>query len=296
MNMYMRSILLLLVMSLLVAACSETEKTPSGQEFTYIRKGKGEPGRKGEYILMNMSYRDAKDSVWFTSAREDGNPVLLPILDSIPKSMEDGVREVFQLLRVNDSITFKVRAKDLFTKTWQSEVPAGVDSSSFFTFYVGVKEIMNADRLNEFQREFYEKENARAQQLEREQLGRDTLAIKAYLNGLGIKAEATPEGVRYVVKKLGNGPKPEVNQQVKFHYVGTLLDGTEFQRSTDPVTYPLNNLIKGWQVVLSKLPAGSKATLYVPSGLAYGPQGSPPVIPPNANLIFEIELLDVIKN
>jgi len=66
MNKHMRSILLLLVVTLLVAACSETEKTPSGQEFTYIRKGKGEPGRKGEYILMNMSYRDAKDSVWFT--------------------------------------------------------------------------------------------------------------------------------------------------------------------------------------------------------------------------------------
>lgn len=296
MNMYMRSILLLLVMSLLVAACSETEKTPSGQEFTYIRKGKGEPGRGGEYILLNMSYQDGKDSVWFTSARANSNPVLLPILDSVPQSLKDGVREIFQMLRLEDSITFKVRAKELFTQTWQADVPEGVDSSSYFTFYVGVKEIMNADRLNEFQREYYEKENARAQQLEREQLGRDTLAIEAYLNGLGIKAEVTPEGVRYVVKKLGNGPKPEVNQQVKFHYVGTLLDGTEFQRSTDPVTYPLNNLIKGWQVVLSKLPAGSKATLYVPSGLAYGPQGSPPVIPPNANLIFEIELLDVIKN
>lgn len=295
MNMYMRSILLLLVMSLLVAACSETEKTPSGQEFTYIRKGKGEPGRKGEYILMNMSYRDAKDSVWFTSAREDGNPVLLPILDSIPKSMEDGVREVFQLLRVNDSITFKVRAKDLFTKTWQSEVPAGVDSSSFFTFYVGVKEIMNADRLNEFQREFYEKENARAMKAESEQLKKDTLALNQYLAERNITATGTPEGVRYVISKLGTGEKPNLSQQIRFAYKGMLLDGTVFDESKQPIVYPLSNLIRGWQIAFPNFPVGTRATLYIPSSLGYGPQGSPPTIPANANLIFEVELVGIEK-
>lgn len=291
----MRSILLLLVTSLLVAACSETEKTPSGQEFTYIRKGKGEPGRKGEYILMNMSYRDAKDSVWFTSAREDGNPVLLPILDSIPKSMKDGVREVFQLLRVNDSITFKVRAKDLFTKTWQSEVPAGVDSSSFFTFYVGVKEIMNADRLNEFQREFYEKENARAMKAESEQLKKDTLALNQYLAERNITATGTPEGVRYVISKLGTGEKPNLSQQIRFAYKGMLLDGTVFDESKQPIVYPLSNLIRGWQIAFPNFPVGTRATLYIPSSLGYGPQGSPPTIPPNANLMFEVELVGIEK-
>ena len=295
MNMYMRSILLLLVVTLLVAACSETEKTPSGQEFTYIRKGKGEPGRKGEYILMNMSYRDAKDSVWFTSAREDGNPVLLPILDSIPKSMKDGVREVFQLLRVNDSITFKVRAKDLFTKTWQSEVPAGVDSSSFFTFYVGVKEIMNADRLNEFQREFYEKENARAMKAESEQLKKDTVALDQHLAERNITATKTPEGVRYVITKLGKGEKPNLSQQIRFAYKGMLLDGSVFDESKQPIIYPLSNLIRGWQIAFPNFPVGTKATLYVPSSLGYGPQGSPPTIPANANLIFEVELVGIEK-
>jgi|NOAtaT_7_FD_contig_31_3175634_length_1530_multi_5_in_0_out_0_1 FKBP-type peptidyl-prolyl cis-trans isomerase FkpA len=295
MNKHMRSILLLLVVTLLVAACSETEKTPSGQEFTYIRKGKGEPGRKGEYILMNMSYRDAKDSVWFTSAREDGNPVLLPILDSIPKSMKDGVREVFQLLRVNDSITFKVRAKDLFTKTWQSEVPAHVDSSSFFTFYVGVKEIMNADRLNEFQREFYEKENARAMKAESEQLKKDTLALNQYLAERNITATGTPEGVRYVISKLGTGEKPNLSQQIRFAYKGMLLDGTVFDESKQPIVYPLSNLIRGWQIAFPNFPVGTRATLYIPSSLGYGPQGSPPTIPANANLIFEVELVGIEK-
>lgn len=286
---------MLLVVTLLVAACSETEKTPSGQEFTYIRKGKGEPGRKGEYILMNMSYRDAKDSVWFTSAREDGNPVLLPILDSIPKSMKDGVREVFQLLRVNDSITFKVRAKDLFTKTRQSEVPAHVDSSSFFTFYVGVKEIMNADRLNEFQREFYEKENARAMKAESEQLKKDTLTLNQYLAERNITATGTPEGVRYVISKLGTGEKPNLSQQIRFAYKGMLLDGTVFDESKQPIVYPLSNLIRGWQIAFPNFPVGTRATLYIPSSLGYGPQGSPPTIPANANLIFEVELVGVEK-
>ncbi|MBL7855250.1 MAG: FKBP-type peptidyl-prolyl cis-trans isomerase [Cyclobacteriaceae bacterium] len=291
----MRSILLLLVMSLLVAACSETEKTPSGQEFTYIRKGKGEPGRKGEYILMNMSYQDAKDSVWFTSAREDGNPVLLPILDSIPKSMKDGVREVFQLLRVNDSITFKVRAQELFTRTWQSPVPKGVDSTSFFTFHVGVKEIMNPDRLNEFQREFYEKENARAMKAESEQLMKDTVELDQYLAERNITATKTPEGVRYAITKLGKGEKPNLSQQIRFAYKGMLMDGSVFDESKQPIVYPLSNLIRGWQIAFPNFPVGTKATLYVPSSLGYGPQGSPPTIPANANLIFEVELVGIEK-
>jgi len=291
----MRSILLLLVTSLLVAACSETEKTPSGQEFTYIRKGKGEPGRKGEYILMNMSYQDAKDSVWFTSAREDGNPVLLPILDSIPKSMKDGVREVFQLLRVNDSITFKVRAQELFTRTWQSPVPKGVDSTSFFTFHVGVKEIMNPDRLNEFQREFYEKENARAIKAESEQLMKDTVELDQYLAERNITATKTPEGVRYAITKLGKGEKPNLSQQIRFAYKGMLMDGSVFDESKQPIVYPLSNLIRGWQIAFPNFPVGTKATLYVPSSLGYGPQGSPPTIPANANLIFEVELVGIEK-
>jgi FKBP-type peptidyl-prolyl cis-trans isomerase FkpA len=295
MNIYMRTILLLLVASLLVVACSETEKTPSGQEFVYIRKGKGEPGRKGEYILMNMSYQDAKDSVWFTSARADGNPVLLPILDSVPKSLKDGVREIFQILRVDDSITFKVRAKELFTRTWQSGVPDGVDTASYFTFHVGVKEIMNTDRLNEFQREYYEKENARAMAAEKDQLAKDTVAIDQYLAEQKIAATKTPEGVRYVITKLGKGEKPNLSQQIRFSYKGTLLDGSVFDESKQPIVYPLSNLIRGWQIAFPNFPVGTKATLYIPSTLGYGPQGSPPTIPANANLIFEVELVGIEK-
>jgi FKBP-type peptidyl-prolyl cis-trans isomerase len=78
---------------------------------------------------------------------------------------------------------------------------------------------------------------------------------------------------------------------VKANYKGMLMsDGTVFEQG--PLEYPLSNLIQGWQIGFQKLQRGGKATLYIPSSLAYGINGSPPKIPSNANLIFEVELID----
>ncbi|MFO0265768.1 MAG: FKBP-type peptidyl-prolyl cis-trans isomerase, partial [Cyclobacteriaceae bacterium] len=62
-----------------------------------------------------------------------------------------------------------------------------------------------------------------------------------------------------------------------------------------PIVYPLSNLIRGWQIAFPNFPVGTRATLYIPSSLGYGPQGSPPTIPANANLIFEVELVGIEK-
>jgi FKBP-type peptidyl-prolyl cis-trans isomerase FkpA/FKBP-type peptidyl-prolyl cis-trans isomerase FklB len=83
---------------------------------------------------------------------------------------------------------------------------------------------------------------------------------------------------------------------VLVHYHGTLTDGTVFDSSIargEPIKFPLRNVIKGWQEGVSLMKAGGKATLVCPSAIAYGDAGSPPVIPPGATLVFDVELIEV---
>jgi len=107
-----------------------------------------------------------------------------------------------------------------------------------------------------------------------------------------------PGGIQYEVIKEGTGAQPAVTDSVKAHYKGTLLDGKEFDNSFkrgQPFTAPLRALIKGWQVALPMMKEGSHWRLWIPSDLAYGDRGAGNDIPGGATLIFEVELLQVIK-
>ena len=107
-----------------------------------------------------------------------------------------------------------------------------------------------------------------------------------------------PGGIQYTVIKEGTGASPLVTESVKAHYKGTLLDGTEFDNSFkrgQPFTAPLRALIKGWQVALPMMKEGSHWRLWIPSDLAYGDRGAGSDIPGGATLVFEVELLEVIK-
>lgn len=108
----------------------------------------------------------------------------------------------------------------------------------------------------------------------------------------------TASGLQYEVVKMGEGPKPADTSRVKTHYHGTLIDGTVFDSSVErgePVEFPVNGVIKGWQEALQLMPVGSKFKLYIPSNLAYGERAAGPTIGPNSALIFEVELLEILN-
>ena len=106
----------------------------------------------------------------------------------------------------------------------------------------------------------------------------------------------TPSGLQYKVIREGTGKSPGPDDKVKVHYRGTLIDNTQFDASYDrgqPISFPLNGVIKGWQEGLQLMKEGAKYIFYIPSNLAYGEQGAGQSIPGGAALIFEVELLEV---
>ena len=111
-------------------------------------------------------------------------------------------------------------------------------------------------------------------------------------------AEKTASGLVFVPLKEGSGESPKPTEVVKVHYAGRLPDGKVFDSSVQrnqPAQFPLNGVIPCWTEGLQKMKVGGKAKLVCPSSIAYGDQGRPPVIPGGATLIFEVELLEIVK-
>ncbi len=117
-------------------------------------------------------------------------------------------------------------------------------------------------------------------------------------NGKRSEVTTTESGLQYEVLVEGTGEKPTLESTVLCHYHGTLIDGTVFDSSVDrgePIDFPVKGVIRGWTEALQLMPVGSKWKLYIPSELAYGSQGTQGAIGPNATLIFEVELLEIVK-
>lgn len=110
------------------------------------------------------------------------------------------------------------------------------------------------------------------------------------------KEMTTPSGLKIEFLQEGKGPNPKSGQKVTVHYTGTLMTGKKFDSSRDrnePFTFTLNagQVIRGWDEAVSLLPIGSRAKVTIPPHLGYGPTGAGGVIPPNATLVFDIELI-----
>lgn len=111
--------------------------------------------------------------------------------------------------------------------------------------------------------------------------------------------QATESGLQYQVITAGDGPRPSVDDAVRVHYKGTLLDGSTFDSSyerNEPVVFPLAQVVPGWQEGIALMPVGSKYKFWIPAALGYGEKGTPGgPIGPNQVLVFEVELLEIVE-
>ena len=285
---------------LLVVACesgSEKQVTDSGVEVTFIEKGDAEKGPEdGQILTLNMGYKDQNGKELFSTVPQ-GSPVAMQYIDSI-WSQSGMIYEALRLMKKGDSVAFELPAEDFFENTFNMDLPDSIERGSKLAFNIGLVDNMSREDYMAYQRAEYDKQQAIITEELEKKLVSDGAAIDEYLEQNNIDAQTTESGLRYVITEEGSGPKPEAGQTVSVHYTGTLLDGTKFDSSLDrgePLSFPIGqgNVIKGWDEGIGLLNEGSKATLFIPSPLAYGERGAGNVIPPYAILKFDVELVEV---
>lgn len=140
-------------------------------------------------------------------------------------------------------------------------------------------------------------ENAMKKQQEEAETNKKKGAEYLEKNKSAAGVKVTASGLQYIVEKEGTGKTPTKDDVVKCHYTGTLTNGEKFDSSVDrgqPAEFPVSGVIPGWTEALQMMKVGGKMKLFIPPELAYGPSGRPG-IPPNSVLVFEVELLDIVK-
>lgn len=164
--------------------------------------------------------------------------------------------------------------------------------------FEGAAPKMSYDEAKKEIKEFFEKMEAE-QRAAAEKMGEvNAAAGKTFLeeNGKRVEVKTTASGLQYEVLEEGTGKMPAANDSVTVHYTGKLIDGTVFDSSVErgePSTFGVTQVIPGWVEALQLMKEGAKWRLFIPSNLAYGPNGAGNIIGPNATLIFDVELIKV---
>lgn len=241
----------------------------TGLEYTMIRDSGNTKASLGDVALVNLTY-GIGDSMFF-STKQMGAPIAIPVSEPpFQGSFEEGLK----LLGVGDSAAFQVSADSVYKKIFMTPLPKNFKPGQKFTFHVGVVSISNESK-----------------------------DIAAYLKKNNITTKPQPSGLVYIVDRAGTGPQAIVGQKVRVHYTGMLINGQKFDSSLDrkdpktgkaePFEFQLGSkqVIPGWDEGIALMKVGEKGRLIIPSKLGYGPRGASDVIPPNATLIFEVELM-----
>lgn len=177
---------------------------------------------------------------------------------------------------------------------------SGINDLQIEDFVKGLKDILGGQTPEISYDEAKQVINDYFMKLQKEKFEINKKAGEEFLNINKGKAGVVtlPSGFQYQVLQKGEGPKPTASDKVKCHYHGTLINGTVFDSSVqrgEPAVFGVSQVIPGWVEALQLMPVGSKWRLFIPSDLAYGEHGAGEAIEPNSALIFEVELLDIVK-
>lgn len=268
----------------LLMACNQEKETPSGLKYTVLEAGNGQLPKVGEIVVFDWQMKDSKDSVWKETFSQ-GLPVPAQIADSSQIENEDGLTQMLRMLSKGDSVSAKLTMKEYFGQGGRP-VPPEIDSTLSITFTIAVRNILPEDQFQSYMEEQFKKRELKT-------FTEDTKEIGEHLTAKNLSAKVDTSGLQYIIHNEAGGRKPSIDDCVEVKYKGTFLETGEVFDQAEHVAFPLNGVIRGWSLGIPLLGIGDSATFYIPSKLAYGPQGYPGAIPPDAILVFDVTLLDV---
>jgi FKBP-type peptidyl-prolyl cis-trans isomerase FkpA len=225
--------------------------------------------------------KTSKDSVLRNTYTEGA-----PVQAMVQKSQFKGsLEDAFLMLSPGDSAAFLVNTDSL--RKMGAQLPPQIENGSSLVFILRAEQVLTQEQILKEQKEMETKQN---------QI--DSVLINDYISANKLSPQKTADGLYYVVKEKGTGPMPMAGQTVVVHYTGKLLNGSKFDSSVDrgtPFEFKLGagQVIRGWDEGIAMMKVGEKGTLLIPSALGYGPRGAGGAIPPNAVLIFDVELINI---
>ena len=280
------------------------QKGADGMEYKIISKGGTEALKMGEYLCLhftNVLSNKAGDSI-LNNTRELGMPQYMP-LDS--NQIPPAYMIIFKQMKIGDSVCTRTLADSMFKKS-PDQMPPFMKLGDFIYTNISIENVYKTQAESDAAKgKSMEQAEATAKKKSIAQMAIDNALISEYLKQSNKAAIKTPTGVYVSTIKAGVGPKLTNKQFVKIKYTGKTLNGNIFDTNmdeskghTDPLTVNLTNdqslgngVIPGMTEALLTMQKGTKATMYIPSGLGYGVRGAGADIPANANLIFDVEIL-----
>jgi peptidylprolyl isomerase len=236
----------------------DTTKLPSGVKIVMITKGKGPKINDGDILTVKYSAY-LPEGKCFDSSVERGDPIKYNMGKGL-KGLDEGIKQMVKGGKARIIVPYALAFGE---QGRQGLVPPKTD----VIFDVELLDVRPKPVITAY-----------------ETKGKDTVT--------------TPSGLKYIIVAVGNGAKAESGKTVKVHYTGYLMDGKVFDSSIErdqPIEFPLGKgaVIRGWDEAISLMKVGDKLRIIIPPSLGYGDPGSPPVIPPKATLIFDVELIEV---
>jgi FKBP-type peptidyl-prolyl cis-trans isomerase FkpA len=246
-------------------------------------------------IMLHQIVKNDKDSILYNSYTNK-----YPVMDLLRRSNYKGsMEQAMLMLNPGDSAVFRISADTLFAKSFNQPLPPFLKKGSKVSYFVKVEKIMTKDEAMAEQQKLQEQMQKDMAAHAETQAKVDDETLQKYIKEHNLNMQKTASGLYYMITKQGTGPTPTKGQLVSVQYRGTTLDGKEFDSSTKhggtPFEFQVGQgmVIPGWDEGIMLLNKGSKATLLIPSTLAYGKQGAGKDIPGDSPLLFDVELVNI---